>query len=241
MNIQTRYVLIMSYICRRVLNERIGIKQFWHQAVLVICALGIVLGGIVISSPIAYAASTQVKSKTTQTQETIHLSDQACATLKKKFPTKANDPNLCILIHKVTITETPVLPNARVSPQDNWWQCYQGSKTFTDDTYGLGQYDIRLNTIWNWSGACGVPPTLTSATDRSNCFMNWGILWYEDSQICTSYTTSIPSRAAYYRSTIKEGIDHLAFLFNVSLRRECYTGNQKYDSNDGKCDFNTWS
>lgn len=173
------------------------------------------------------------KSRTSTTEEIIHLSAQTCDILKEAMPTKANDPKLCLAVHKVTMTETT--HSLTVSPRDNWWQCWQGTKTFSDDQYGLGwDYDLRLYTTWSWSGSCGVPPNMT----YEDCFLNWGAPWYESSQKCNSYTTNIPSTAALYRSTLAEGIRGVNFVATVWQRRECYTGKMSGDSNDGTCNWN---
>ncbi len=188
------------------------------------------IGGSVQAKSINTAVS---PPNTIVTQETLQLPAKFCAALKVSFPAQAKNPNLCLVVHKTTMTEVKNKKAIGVIPNDNWWQCFSGTRSYQDDMYGLfWDYDSHLATSWSWSGACGVPPTLT----RETCTWNWGFPWVESSKSCDSYTTNIPSRAALYTSYITEA-NGLAGGATIWQRRECFTGEENGDSNDGTCNW----
>jgi len=162
------------------------------------------------------------------------MSANMCAAMKHAHPDKVNDPNLCLVQHIEVVTTTyfNATTNERqsvragvVSPLT----CPNKTQSFNDTYWSImGEWSLQLNTSWRWTGNCGAP-SLTS----EGCYPNWLIGWEITSPVCSSYTTSIPSRAALYQVTLKI-VPGGWVSGTVWQRRECYgNGSTQYHTDLG--------
>lgn len=167
----------------------------------------------------------------THGQETITLSAGDCAKLKASYPTYANDPRLCHLVHGWTNTVTTTTSSGLVAATS----CPSGTSSYHDwvSIQVLYLWEIDLDTGWKWNGNC-TAPSLTS----KKCYYSYLINTTINSMDCYSYYyygSSWVSQAAVQTVNFTTSIAGVSDQGWESQRRECYSTSY----ND--CNWTAWA
>jgi len=183
---------------------------------LALVAVVLCLSAASAIAPVSAHAAPQITTKISR----FTMPAAQCAKLKAALPQVVSDPAVCTITHVEKSTALPAqgAPTAAAA-------CFAGSRTFSDTFTDGIFWQVRMDSTFHWTGCSN--PTVSITT----CRQNWTAFGYTLSGVhCSSYTTSIPSRAA-----LLEGYAHLPdniANYYFFIRRECYSGGP------GTCNFN---
>ena len=188
------------------------------------CTLSTLFIGVMQVGAAPFAPTMPVSAQAQQPRYThknisvLHMSAARCDQMKKAFPLKASDPNLCVWVHTEEYTDFIPTPGQAVtldqySPLSGI--CISGTRNFNDTYAPLDhEFSVSLITSWLWGTTCAIP-TLT----RESCVKNFSFGVVLEDPVCTQYTTSVPSRAA-----LQEYWEQWPLNIGNEIwdRRECY-------------------